>query len=233
MKDDIKEMIRNGSYFKDAMDWYSTKYIFPFTLRSSMLALSAILIIGVLISVNAAKTNFFSLKIPFPIYAKDQVNFFSKIKSLNYKNESIEVSVARYFITKYIELREGYNFINFLGENKELIFNKIKALSSQQVYRGYEEYISPDENTESPIIVYKNQVTRLIKVNDINIITFNGYPESAIVKFTVTEKSRVGSKDANYEAKLSFLMSDTIKVLRKFEPLYFIVNKYRTYELSK
>lgn len=233
MKNEIQAMVKDGSYFKDAVAWYSSKYIFPFTQRASMFVLAGILIIGVLVSIEAAKTSFVSLKIPFPMYAKDQVNFFSKIKPLTYRNDSIEISVARYFIGKYVELREGYNFLDFSNENKGLIFSKIRALSSHRVFRSYEDYIDPDENADSPIIRYKNQTIRLIKINDINIASPHGYPEAATVHFTVIERSKAESHVMEYEAKMSFLMSDMTKAFRKLEPLYFIVNKYRTYELSK
>lgn len=233
MKNEIQAMVKDGSYFKDAIAWYSSKYIFPFTQRASMLVLAGILVVGVLIAVDAAKTSFVSLKIPFPMYAKDQVNFFSRIKPLTYRNDSIEISVARYFIGKYVELREGYNFLDFSSENKDLIFNKIRALSSHQVFRSYEDYIDPDENANSPIIRYKNQVVRLVKVNDIRISSPHGYPEAATVSFTITERSRGESRAMEYEAKMSFLTSDMKKAFSKLEPLYFIVNKYRTYELSK
>lgn len=233
MKDDIQAMVKDGSYFRDAIAWYSSKYIFPFTQRASVLVLAGILAVGVLISLDAAKTSFVSLNIPFPMYAKDQVNFFANIRPLTFKNESIEMSISRYFIGKYVELREGYNYLDFSSETKDLIFNKIRALSSHQIYSGYQAYINPDENPDSPIIRYKNHTARVIKINDINIFAPQGYPEDAIVKFTVTEKSRHESKDTHYEAKMSFLMSDMTKAFRKLEPLFFIVNKYRTYELSK
>ncbi len=226
-------MVKDGSYFKDALEWYSSKYIFPFTLRASMLILSSVLIIGLLISIDAAKTSFISMKLPFPIYAKDQVRFFSIIKPLAYKNDSMEMAVSRYFIKKYVELREGYNSLNFSEGQEELSLNKVKALSSHQVYRSYIAYIDPNENSDSPIIKYKSQVERLIKVTDIKILAPHGTPESAIIKFTATEKSKLGSKSTNYEAELSFLMSDMTKVFEKIDPLYFIVTKYRTYKLSK
>jgi type IV secretory pathway component VirB8 len=233
MKDDIKAMVKDGSYFKDALAWYSSKYIFPFTQRASMLLLAGILVVGVLISVDAAKANFGSTKIPFPIFAKDQVNFFSEIKPLAYKKEPIEISIARYFIEKYVVLREEYNYLDFSSENKDITMDKIRALSSQQVYRGYYDYINPDENADSPIIKYKNQTARLIKIDNITIDAPNGYPESATINFTATERNKLESSAIEYEAKISFLMSNMTKVFEKAEPLYFIVNKYRTYELSK
>jgi type IV secretory pathway component VirB8 len=232
-KSEIKVMVKDGSYFRDALEWYTSKYIFPFTLRASILVLSAILLIGLLISVDAAKTSFVSMKLPFPIYAKDQVNYFSIIKPLAYKNDSLDMAISRYFIRKYVELRESYNFVDFSEGNEELTFNKVKALSSHQVYDGYKSYIDPDANSDSPIIKYKNQIERVITIKDVKINSPHGAPEGATVAFTATEKGRLGVKSKDYEVELSFLMSDMTKVFEKIDNLYFIVTKYRTYELSK
>ncbi|MCE2992110.1 MAG: hypothetical protein LW825_04225 [Candidatus Jidaibacter sp.] len=231
-KEELKKCIKEGTYFKDALDWYASKYIFPFTQRASFLTLCAILSVGTLISINAARSSFESTKIPFPIYAKDQVKFFSIIKPLSQGEESIEISVARYFISKYVTLRENYNHLDFSGENRGLTQNKIKALSSSQVYSGYEEYMDPNQNSDNPITKYKNQTTRLVKIKEILIKAPSGYPESATVTFTATEKNNFGSTSQDYRSELSFMMNNMANIYEGSDPLYFVITKYRTYKLS-
>ncbi|MDF3047150.1 MAG: putative type secretion system protein [Candidatus Midichloriaceae bacterium] len=231
-KEELKKSIKEGIYFKDALGWYAAKYIFPFTQRASFLVLCGIILVGALISINAARNSFESTKIPFPIYAKDQVKFFSIIKPLSKGEESIDISIARYFIGKYVTLRENYNHLDFSGENRGLTQNKIKALSSSQVYSSYQEYMDPNQNSDSPITKYKNQTTRLVKIKEILMQAPAGYPESAVVTFTATEKNNLNVTSQEYQAELSFMMNNMEKVYAESEPLYFIVSKYRTYKLS-
>lgn len=235
MKDavQIKEMLKDDSYYKDAIEWYAIKYIFPFTLRSSMLLMALILLIGLLISIETARMSFASMKVPFPIYAKDEVKFFPIIKPLAYQSDSIEKSVARYFVTKYVELREGYNSFDFTDDNKIITFNKVKALSSHFIYSQYQDFYNTDINSDSPIIKYKNQIQRVIKVSDIMIKSPGHLPEKAVIKYIATEKGKHILKSDEFTAEISFMMSDITKVFEKTAPLYFTVVKYKTYKLSK
>lgn len=230
----IKEMIKDGSFYRDAIEWYSIKYVYPFTMRSSIAILTLILAIGLVISIETARMSFVSMKVPFPIYAKDEVKFLPIIKPLLHQNNSIEEAVARYFVTKYIMLREGYNYFDFSDDNKSITFNKIKALSSHFIYNQYQDFFDTNRNPDSPIIKYKNQVQRLIIINEIDIKAFDSLPEKATVKFTSNEVIKNNNTiSTEYISEISFMMSDVTKVFEKTMPLYFKVVKYKTYKLSK
>jgi type IV secretory pathway component VirB8 len=222
------KLYREGRYFSEAVSWHYVRYAANATQRSAMLLLLLILLVGVSISVDAMHHSFATIRVPFTIYAKDQVNFFAQIKPISSGNDSLEASIVKYFASKYVTLRESYDANDFADDNLQMVLNKVKALSTHKTFRIFEEYIDPRINLKSPILLYKNQIKKTVEVKSVRLKTVGDTAEGAIIEFTTTEHSKELNRQQQHTAHLEFILSDLQKVFRGQEQFFFLVAHYET-----
>lgn len=227
-----RELLKEGKYFDIAFEWYAGKYLYPMTARSAAL----VLLLGIIYSVwSLIDLNFkeFQQKVyPFPIFAVDQTLYSPSIKPLAPKREPMDVSVSRYLAQKYLEYREGYRPQDFSDEfNRKTLTDKIRAISSRKVFKEYENFINPDSNPTSPIIIYRNQTQRLISVARIEMKGESNRPDYAVIYYTATERSPTGESRSDWVAEIDFMMTDISRVSSKEIPFDFKVTKYSTRRL--
>ncbi len=221
----VARYIDNGEYFSDAFEWYTSKYLFPVTLRSYLIILFILLSLGCSSLFYEALIKITNDKYPFPIYAFDQTQYFPFIKSLAKDKEPLDHSFSRYFLKTYVEYRENYMYSNFFGEGKERLTNKIKSFSSRKVYRDYLDFIDTEQNPDSPIVVYKNRVTRNINITNIELVRYN----FAKVSFKSTETGAGAVKESNWKAEIGFQLDDIEEAFTRKDKLNFVVTSYKTY----
>lgn len=232
LKTFIVQKVEDGSYFKDALEWYSCRYIYPFTSRSAMLLIVIFFIFASYVMLKVTHHDYQHKQYPLPIYAEDEVLYIPKIKSISTQKEPINISVARYLSSKYVTFREGYNpndFIELL--NKEVLLKKIKALSSKKIFNDYQNFMNPDINPDSPIIFYKGHTQRIISIKNVEFKGHPFNPDYAIVTYEAYEKTKASNTKTQWKAEVDFMMSDIGQVFDKKVPLKFIVTRYRTYKL--
>lgn len=227
-----REMLKQGTYFDTAFEWYAGKYLYPMSARSAAL----IIIAGILYSFwTLLDLNFkeFQQKFfPFPIYAVDQTLYAPSIKPLAIKKEPMDVSVSRYLAQKYVEYREGYRSQDFSDEfNRQTLTDKIKAISSRKMFKQYEDFINPDVNPNSPLIIYKNQTQRIITITKTEMKGEVNRPDFAVIYYTATERNSSGESQSNWVAEVDFMMTDIAKVSSKQIPFDFKVTQYTTKKL--
>lgn len=227
----VKIAIQNGEFYKDAKEWYLSRFVQPLSLRAQVMLLSILILMATAISVYTIQRSFVSTAIPFAIWAKDQVTLYPRLQKLASRTEPLEISVARYFVSKYVELRESYNYLDFLDENKEAYLVKLQALSSRRSFKEYMEFMNPDDNPESPIVLYKNQIRRSIDIKSVSFNKVEGYLDSATIIFQATEKSKDSVHESTYRAEVRFSISNIEKVASKKERLMFFVTSYQIYKL--
>jgi type IV secretion system protein VirB8 len=232
----IAEHIDSGKYFEDARDWYISKYVMLFSIRALYAIIALIIGISAHVIFDSARQDYTVKQYPFSIYAEDELKYFPLIKSIARKKEPINLSVAKYLASQYVELRENYKFSNQVGEEKDKLLMKISSLSTKKVYRDYLNYMDPNLNPDSPLVVYKNVTQRIVSVKEITSPNNkNVIPDNIEVKFEASEIDKEGNIiKTNWIAEVEFSMSDIDKVFDKTETLNFIVTKYyvRKYENS-
>lgn len=227
----VKKAIQSGEFYQDAKEWYLSRFVQPMSLRAQVALLTILITIATLISLYTIQRSFVSTAIPFAIWAKDQVTLYPRLQKLAHRTEPLEISVARYFVSKYVDLRESYNYIDFLDENKESYLVKLQALSSRKSFREYMEFMNPDDNPESPIVLYKNQTRRSVAIETVSFNKVQGYLDSATVVFKTTEKSKDALTESRYRADVHFMISNIENVAAKKERLMFFVTSYQIYKL--
>ncbi len=82
----IKKSVKEGSYFKDAVDWYFMRYISPFCERT-ILIFAAVVSVIVLFYLTELIKGTFPLEEEFPVIikAKDQSLYFPHLISIGSK----------------------------------------------------------------------------------------------------------------------------------------------------
>lgn len=226
----IAKKIDLGHYFRDTFEWYSAKHTYYFTFRAYMVILLLLVLVGTSFMYIVSQMTFVVKSYPFPIYALDETKYFPVIKPISTEKESINISVARYLVGKYVLLREEYKFAEQTGEAKVILEQKIRNLSSFKMFRNYLNYMDPDFNADSPLILYKNHTQRLIEIVRVNLTGNPFKPDSAEVDFKATEKGIFGESETTWKATMDFNMSDIEKIFKKQSRLSFVVTRYNTYK---
>jgi type IV secretion system protein VirB8 len=207
----IQRFVDSGKYFEDAKQWYASKYLFVYSLRTYVIIFFVVIAFATKIMYDLFEQES-SLKLyPFPIYAYDTVNYFPKIKPISTVKEPINVSVARYLSGQYVVFREGYTYNDFQGENRIILNNKIRSLSSRKIYREFLDYVDPSLNPDSPQIKYKNKITRTINVLNVELFGKYELPEGAKVTYETVERERTESTSTKWVANIKFTMLDLEK----------------------
>lgn len=224
----IAKYIENGQYYKDAHEWYASKYLSIYPMRAFTLLIILALTMAICGMTYIYRLNVVSKKFPFPIYAYDETKYFPFIKPLAKEKEPISISVSRYLLKKYVEFRENYNYRDQIGEQKEILIKKIQALSSRKVFRHYIDYADPESNPMSPLVLYKNKATRKIEITN---VVFVGYNQAEVYYTATVENQRGTSVSTNWKAIMYYRLSDISKVIQKAHNLSFLVTDYETIKL--
>lgn len=228
----INEVIESGEYFQEAKLWYSRRYMYAQTQNFYMLLLAMVFGTIAFIMVNVTTTDYITTKIPFPVYIDDSVHDVSHMYPLAKGNENINLSVARYMVTRYTKMRETYNYKLLDEEYLNKLLMDIKSVSSLKTYNQFAKYIDPTINSYSPIVKYRTAMVRNVNVDNIRFNTIEPKPTSAQVYFRVFE---IGSDDTtitNWCADISFDMSNINYVLQKKKEISFVVTQYKSYECA-
>lgn len=227
----IVKHIDNGQYFRDSLDWYIAKYLYCYTYRTYLFLIMGLVgfcLFPLYFQYQQVST---TKHYPFPIYSIDEVKYYPVIKSLASEKEPITVSIARYLAGYYVQIREEYRYENQFGENKDILYNKLESLSSHKVFRDYTNYMDPDFNPDSPLVLYKTNKVRTIRIQEVKFIGNQLNPDSAKITYEATERNNYGEQKSNWRAELDFNMDNTKSLDDKQSHLSFLVTRYRTYKL--
>lgn len=233
-KQEIAEKLRNGSYFKEAHNWYAGKYIYPETERSMMLlfaitALLALIPIVILLKTTAEANN----KVPFPIPVSNLTETIPVITPLTQKDESPQEAVAKYLISDYIKSREEYIYSAMNGDKLKRLLKKIKSSSAKSVLNEYVSYMS-ERNPYSPLVRYKDHTNRYITIKSISFSDTDQTSGKARVIFEAVEKSNDGQeKTSLWEVTMNLKLPDISILVKSGAPLRFIVGYYKIRPLSE
>ncbi len=228
----IAKMIESGEYFSDAREWYASKYLYPYTQKAYIGVIAIVLIIFTIIIFQTTLLDNIKKKYPFPLYTEDEVNYYSKILPIADGSEPIPISVARYFASSYVKVREGYDFgVIDDKDNWKRLLREVRELSSRKVFSDYVDYVDTYRNPDSPVIRYKSNTKRIIEIEKVEFPRISNSPESAKVYYKAIEKTDKDEKTSFWVANLTFSMTDIDNVLDNKVKLQFTITKYDTYEI--
>ena len=247
--DFVKSLVRDGSYFKDARDWYIFRYVQPVCERTILFFIT---IISGFVTYVLVMTILNSLpikqEVAVIIRPKDQSLYFSVITPLRDSAElkNIDEAVSKYLLTEYIKKREGYDFrkTNIEALNNQM--NYIKNNSSIQEYRDFQAFLSKN-NPDSPITYFGRDFQRLVDVKSVEFLqtktdtlidtaryfVASDLPSNANIKYTVTTKiNSITTSTKQYLVKINFKFSGVNSKKSSDLNLDFTVISYKVYKIK-
>jgi type IV secretory pathway component VirB8 len=228
----VKVSATDGTYFKDALNWYFFRYVLPICDRTLLIfgALIAAVVAFFLIQMIRSA---FPLREQIPVFvkARDQGSVFPNlfpIKKLGYMDKTeglptVDEAVIQYLLAKYVVHREEYDFSQADIDKVNTKFTQVRNTSSAEVYRNFQLLMSKD-NPSSPIQHFGHNIVRNIYVDSITLekerakdfsgkaknFLLNKLPSKADIRFTAitTISSARMEKTENiterYLARVSF-----------------------------
>ncbi len=178
----VRASVKDGSYFKDGLNWYFFRYVNPFcerTILSCCAIVACIITYCLYVMIEGA----FPLveKRPIIIRSVDQSQYFPNLIPLKPHAKgpgsdkydptitTVDEAILKYLISNYISDREGYDYSKAEIEDVNVKFNHIKNTSSDSQYREFQLYMSKD-NPDSPILNFGRNVVRKTQLNSITFI---------------------------------------------------------------
>lgn len=254
----IRESVETKAYFKDALDWYFSRYVTPICDRTLLIfgaMLAAVVMFCLVEMINGA----FPLVQEAPIFirAKDQSIYTPNLIALKARSgeknydpdiKTVDEAIAKYLLGKYVQEREGYNYSKGVVEDVNTKFNHIKNTSSATEYRAFQALMSKD-NPESPIQTFGQKIIKNIKIESVKFIRKNPQdfkskaidyisnktPTAADVRFTAITQTQIDDvlkeDKQQYLARINFSLSPIEKKQTK-ENLGFSVASYKLYKVK-
>lgn len=227
---ELHQQIENGEYFERARNWYADKYLAVDTQTFALSLCLIVILIGGYFSIDSMMDKYFAIKYPIPVYVDDQINFRLNIKPLTRGSESIDTSVSRALLTRYVINREEYRYN---GVNLDIIqekFASIRSNSSRRIYTNYLNYMDPQKNPDSPILKYKLQTERMIEILSVNFPKGIDRPEFAKIMFRSVEKHGEKELISYWSTDINFSLNNITDILDNKNELNFIVTSYTVTE---
>jgi type IV secretory pathway component VirB8 len=242
----IRESVANGSYFRDAQDWYIFRYVYP-TCERTILFFVAIFsgIIAYILFITAIESFPIKQEVPIIVYPKNQSKYFSVIKKLNdsVKLQNIDQAVSKYLLTQYIKKREGFNFRKTNLEALSNQLNYVKNNSSMPEYKKFQNFLNRD-NIDSPINYFGKDFQRIVHIESVLFIKSykltlvdkardfikTDIPSSADIRYRITTKiNSIDVLNERYLVKVKFNFSG-VDVKSNLAP-NFLVNEYELFKI--
>lgn len=143
-------------------------------------------------------------------------------------SQSEQTALDRYFLSKYVIAREGYNYAL-----RNINYNQVAVMSTEQVAQSYLDHVITT-NPESPI--NKLGKSRIVEIK-IKSISFpdTGKDTVAYVRFTRQIKNLAESEDRPPEHLLAtinyhYINAEISNEARQINPLGFMVTAYQLTE---
>jgi type IV secretion system protein VirB8 len=256
----IRSAVDDGSYFKDARDWYFFRYVTPICDRTLLIFGAMIAAVVLYFLIGMVKSAFPLVEhAPVFIKAQDKSRYFPNLVELkpkkgerNYDQSitTIDEAVAKYLISTYIKDREGYDFSKAEIEDVNQKFNRIKNTSSASEYKNFQLVMSKDNPTSS-IHQFGQNINKTITIESVRLIKkepknftqkareflSSKLPTEAEVRFIATTKSTneegdVKNEKERYVAKVNFDFDGVVKGESAVSVLKFTVNNYQLFKIK-
>jgi type IV secretory pathway component VirB8 len=196
--------VDDGSYFREAREWYSMKYV---ALISERVVYIVITVLALVLFVLSCMAIYGLLPLtpsaPFTYMAKNGRDTIAHIRLLERKwGEPNDVSLRYYFAEEYVKRREAYS-IKTLNSSVLYIYGHSSANVAKE-FRGYIDASNP----QSPLVLYQSRVERKIDIVSSDITPLGNNKYEARVDFVAMVAKDNGYEQTYHRSKLQFDYTD-------------------------
>ncbi len=174
----VKSSVKDGSYFRDGLEWYLFRYVNPVCQRTILSIAGIVSFIVCYALINMISSAFpLVQKDPIIIRAYDSSRYFPNLIPLKPHEKgmgsdkydpnvtTVDEAVLKYLLSIYIKDRESYDYSKAEIEDVNTKFARIRNTSNEAEYREFQLYMSKD-NPQSPVLNFGKNVWR-----DVNILS--------------------------------------------------------------
>ena len=204
---------------KNLKNWYEERTATMVTQRNILLALTFFLLLLITLAIIAITVMLNLRKFdPFVIQIDDTTGSAKVVTPITTDILSGNDELAKYFIKKYVTVRETYNPVDFASNARRTI----RLLSSERIYRDYLGYIANKEI--DPIIRYGQKNTTFLIIKSWSKLSDNKF----ILRFSINETAE-GKRVYNKIAVVDFgyYTMQLSEADREINPIGFQVTGYR------
>lgn len=168
---EITENVKNGKYFKNALDYYFFSFLSIFSQRNTLLFFSIIIL--------AVNYNFFILiksylplreKFDMVLFDKGGIGYNTILKKIDYPQaKSTDEKISTYLILEYMKQRENFDFAKLEYNDLRQKILYIKNNSSADEYSKYMAQLNK-KNKNSPLKHWEKNIKREVKIKDFRFI---------------------------------------------------------------
>jgi type IV secretion system protein VirB8 len=196
--------VDDGSYFREAREWYSMKYVALISERVMYIVITVLALVLFVLSCMAIVGLLpLTPSAPFTYMAKNGRDTIAHIRLLERKwGEPTDVSLRYYFVEQYVLRREAYS-INALNLNVLYVYGH----STDEVAREFRQFIDAS-NPQSPLMLYQSRVERKITILDSDVVPLGNNNYEARVDFMATVATENGYEQTYHRSKLQFHYTD-------------------------
>lgn len=159
---------------------------------------------------------------PFVLRVDNTTGFVDKVEPYNVNRNTVNEAVIRYFLARYIENREGYEW--FTVQN---MYDYVESTSGKSVFDAYKNYMMSEY---SPVKKLAKSLKMQVKVNGITFLD----NDTAQIRFTKMIADPDGKQATGYQVtkwlatvKFDFSKKITTEQQRLLNPLGMSVISYR------
>lgn len=234
----VKEIYESGKYFDEAYEWYSLRFLSPYSDRiffSFLFAISVVIVFVVSVTIY----NLFPLNEAFPVLVKQEdasvyraniVNL--RPENLDYNtNESIGRHLAMYYVKILLDNSYSSNDLSVLKNKLSILkkFSNVDAYNKASTYlNGVAKLIFQDARKEKLVL------KRVKFLDDSSFKINNFYRVEFFYDLIITDNEIEKPTKNSYKINLTFKFNDIRydKNKDEFNPIVFMVNDFKITKLK-
>ncbi|HHR6469887.1 TPA: virB8 family protein [Providencia alcalifaciens] len=160
---------------------------------------------------------------PFLLRVDSTTGYVDKLEPYSMETATVDESVIRYFLARFVENREGYDWYTI-----QSMYDFVEATSDRAIFEAYKSYMVNEELSPLKRLTNRNKIQ--VKVNGITFLN----NDTAQVRFTkmISEldgKPAVGYQPSKWIATVTFGLNKKINTEqeRLMNPLGLSITSYR------
>ena len=143
---------KKSTLAQNKKNWYVDQYQTAVVQRNFLAVITLVSLVGVIISVIAVSKISTSKSIePFVIEIEEKTGITNVIRPLIKEDFSYNETLRRYFIMRYLNARETYDFNSF----QHNYFKVVRLMSNKNVYSEFKKQVYV-QNPKSPVRLGEN-----------------------------------------------------------------------------